>query len=77
MFELARDSRVVDMGVNFEAKIPTTNEWEDKWEAQEESPIKQKIQLPSTSTASITIPLSITLSIGPMMKIDPSEKPDE
>lgn len=77
MFELARDNRVVDMGVNFEAQIPSTNEWEDKWEVQEESPIKQKTQRHSTSTASITIPLSITLSIGPTMKIYPNEKPDE
>jgi len=77
MFELARDSRVVDMGVNFEAQIPTINEWEDKWQLKEESPINQKVQPPSASTASITIPLSITLSIGSAVKIYPNEKPDE
>ena len=33
--ELARDSRVVDAGVNFAGSIPATNEWDDAWRGAE------------------------------------------
>ncbi len=35
-FELARDRRVVDAGVNFAGRVAPTDEWEDKWRAADD-----------------------------------------
>lgn len=72
--ELARDARVVDAGVNFAGALPSTDEWEDAWRrVAAERAAGALVQSPSSSpgaasgegaTASWTIPLKITVSIG-------------
>ena len=37
-YELARDPRVVDAGVNFTGSVPPTNEWDDAWRKTEKPP---------------------------------------
>lgn len=69
-YELARDSRVVDSGVIFDAPLPpATNEWESQWpDGSEISPVPPTpevggLQVPS-GEFSWTIPLKISVSLG-------------
>ncbi len=76
MYELARDPRVVDCGVNFRGTVPPTSEWDDKWDEAERVKPSSKTTTPKTSTTTsstvtktgnqttITVPLQITVSFG-------------
>ncbi|MCA9030849.1 MAG: trypsin-like peptidase domain-containing protein [Planctomycetaceae bacterium] len=76
-FELARDSRVVDLGVNFGTPAPaSTTEWNSFWnqaDGGEEAPVpapKPPVNPPDSPTStpaqstSWTIPVQITVSLG-------------
>lgn len=86
MYELARDSRVVQAGVNFRGSVPATSDWVPAWRlagvGQESllAPVTQPdgsgggggsppltATIPAHSggqSVSVTIPLTITVSIG-------------
>ncbi len=81
-YELARDSRVVDAGVNFVGAVPSTDEWLGRWQIADQhvegariptslspqSVTQSQVQGTTVQTtgnsASITIPLHVTVSIG-------------
>ena len=74
-YELARDQRVVDLGVSFVNAIDKTTDWDFKWQAlgAPERPVKKEVSTttrPESSTVikpgstTITIPLHITVSLG-------------
>jgi endonuclease G len=73
-YELARDSRVVDAGVNFRGSIEMTNLWDDRWREADKG-----VESVSTTSSNAdakphspgesflqggTIPIRITVSIG-------------
>ncbi len=76
-YELARDSRVADAGVNFANRLPATNEWDDAWrlasgqEANAPMPKPNGLKtnadaksLAAGTSATFTIPLNISVTIG-------------
>jgi hypothetical protein len=76
-FELARDTRVVDCGVNFHGSVAPATSWAGHWVAagadgEVRSPATttpQAVALPHSSTqqvATFTLPLQITVAIGQM-----------
>jgi len=76
LFELARDPRVVDAGVNFVGNIPATDEWDRAWRGVESLNNTGGVKttgVPSTSftsdqssnpIATWTIPIQISISLG-------------
>lgn len=50
-FELARDRRVVDAGLNFSGAVPPTEEWEDKWRAADVGETSPQRVVPDHQTA--------------------------
>jgi endonuclease G len=57
-FELARDSRVVDAGVNFTGSVPLTDEWNDAWrnaEAPRKAAVFRAADLPPVGEDDIAI----------------------
>ena len=74
-YELARDSRVVDLGLKFARTIPSTSAWDSAWVAIGESTVPatpQPTPMPGPTagpsvagaTATFTVPLQISVSIG-------------
>ena len=74
-FELARDARVVDAGVNFVASVPTTDEWDRAWRGIESmsgggmtstgSSAPTIISSPTgQQIATWTIPIQVSISMG-------------
>ena len=79
-YELARDPRVVDAGVNFTGAVESTREWDDKWrraDAGEKAhrptdsgtlSIQRSPQAPvmqgGAESATWTIPLEVSVSVG-------------
>jgi len=84
-YELARDQRVVDSGINFQGNVPPSDEWSDRWavadsliesnssslsvgpqsalgDASDGSRFRDESD--NTNQISITIPLTITVSLG-------------
>jgi endonuclease G len=77
IYELARDSRVINAGLNFSGSVPTTTAWEDAWRGIESlgdgiirssgfSPMFPATPLGNSfqQTSVLTIPIQITISIG-------------
>lgn len=76
MFELARDSRVVDAGVNFVRNVPSTNEWDRAWRGIESlgdtsvatsTPVVSPNSVNSpliNQTVTWTIPIQVSVSLG-------------
>jgi len=75
-YELARDSRVVDAGLNFTGKVPSTDEWQSAWRRAGASEAMSKpavapqpgLQSPAPVTGGNTmtfqVPLTVTVSLG-------------
>ncbi|MBO0698814.1 MAG: DNA/RNA non-specific endonuclease [Zavarzinella sp.] len=73
-YELARDRRVVDAGLNFAGRVPPTGEWDSAWAGLEgtrtSAPAPQPhVQQPSAAAAggatTLTIPIQLVVSVGP------------
>jgi endonuclease G len=78
--ELAKDRRVAELGMNFTGRVEPTQEWEEKWraadgdEASQRPPRTDRPSGPPTQTTvasgvqlgSFTIPLQVSVSIGPV-----------
>lgn len=74
LFELARDPRVVDAGVNFVGNVPPTDEWDRAWRGIESLsggavsaavPAAPFVIGPgSHQTATWTIPIQVSISLG-------------
>lgn len=76
MFELARDPRVVDAGVNFIGSVPPTNEWDRAWRGIESAgnaevvastPVPSSSNvgaLPGPQSVTWTIPIQISVTLG-------------
>jgi endonuclease G len=74
-YELARDHRVVDAGVNFVGQLPSTDEWEEKWQAADvgETSVRSGVagdqqalpqSVPVTSSSATLLPVgSFTLPL--------------
>jgi endonuclease G, mitochondrial len=63
-YELARDSRVVDAGLNFQGTVPPTTAWAGSWGGPE-SPRSVGIStVATTATATFNIPIQVTVVIG-------------
>ena len=78
-FELARDSRVVDAGVNFATNIPPSHDWDGKWNAADTAESQVNVtrnssapaisqqpagQMLGGGTATWTLPVNISVSMG-------------
>ncbi len=62
--ELARDRRVTRLGLNFDASVPATSEWDAAWRAtgaEEAGPAPAPAEIRSTSW---TIPIRVDISLG-------------
>lgn len=76
--ELARDARVVDLGLRFEGHVPATHDWQFAWDRLEEdrtdapvTPDPAVLVSPPTSSGNATapsvtwtIPLQVTVTLG-------------
>ena len=68
-YELARDARVVDVGLNFQGSVSATSDWSAAWarvsgtEGLSSSVAAQSTVL-SPATVTFTVPLTITVSLG-------------
>jgi endonuclease G len=69
-YELARDARVVDAGLNFAGRLPATHDWDGAWARVDgEQP---RVSAPSDTqaarvdgeTATWTIPIRVSVSLG-------------
>lgn len=70
-YELARDARVADLGVSFTSRIPSTKEWDDKWQGLDPTEAATKPSTPPKTISTLgqgsrtfTLPLQITVSLG-------------
>ena len=70
-YELARDNRVVQAGVNFTGSITPTDDWAAIWRLTEEEQESAMGQVKSSAvasqngnTATLTVPLHISVSLG-------------
>lgn len=64
-YELARDSRVIDAGVNFNGVIDTTEEWAARWAVADQLKESPKADLPIPDiTASVSQPIIIQTPIS-------------
>lgn len=75
LFELARDPRVVDAGVNFVGSVPSTHEWDRAWRGIESlgGGLAAPAAVPTASfvsdqagnqSATWTIPIQVSISLG-------------
>nr|WP_160163552.1 DNA/RNA non-specific endonuclease [Pirellula staleyi] len=79
LFELARDPRVVDSGINFVGSVPPTDEWDRAWRGVESlgggavsAPIPSTPFVSGTGssqTGTWTIPIQVSISIGQPLSI--------
>ena len=74
-YELARDARVVQTGVNFTGSVPPTDAWDAAWRDAGEAlalpaPVPQvvapapAITAPAGTAATMTIPLQVAVTVG-------------
>ncbi len=70
-WELARDSRVVDAGLNFRGSVAKTREWDSAWNSADSAtesirprPRTSSAAVPHVEGTTITIPLQVTISLG-------------
>ncbi|MEZ5941097.1 MAG: trypsin-like peptidase domain-containing protein [Planctomycetaceae bacterium] len=80
-YELARDQRIVQTGVQFSGSVPSTGEWDDVWRRSNMTErTSAPAPLPVTAaggSVTMNIPLQITVSLGHPSVAPPANLPTD